>query len=191
MGSFNSTNDFNCELVRVHNPDMPCRDQLSGSSGKKSVAAFLVTTKYVHKGHQLTWFNADVGAAMKEGAAQDVSDPKSDPKSGCHSAVVEEAHSGSDTDIIPNGINVLAQLPEREDWTRAIVEQRRGSLYDVYSVSMKKTQSISRRNIRTLDWDYWKKEMKSWTYADFKDALAQWNVQVGAKVYPQMGIHRI
>jgi serine/threonine protein kinase len=187
MGSFNSTNDFNCELVRVHNPDMPCRDQLSGSSGKKSVAAFLVTTKYVHKGHQLTWFNADVGAAMKEGAAQDVSDPKSDPKSGCHSAVVEEAHSGSDTDIIPNGINVLAQLPEREDWTRAIVEQRRGSLYDVYSVSMKKTQSISRRNIRTLDWDYWKKEMKSWTYADFKDALAQWNVQVGAKVYPQMG----
>jgi serine/threonine protein kinase len=181
MGSFNSTNDFNCELVRVHNPDMPCRNQLSGSSEKESVAAFLVTTKYVHKGQQLTWFNADVGAAMKEGAAQYVSE------SGCHSAVVEKAHSGSDTDIIPNGINVLARLPEGEDWTRAIVEQRRGFLYDVYSVSMKKTQSISRRDIRTLDWDYWRTEMQSWTYADFKDALAQWNAQVGATVYPNMG----
>ena len=29
--------------------------------------------------------------------------------------------------------------------------------------------------------------MQSWTYTDFKGAVAEWNVQVGAKVYPQMG----
>jgi hypothetical protein len=29
--------------------------------------------------------------------------------------------------------------------------------------------------------------MISWTYANFKDALAQWNTQVGAKNYPRMG----
>jgi serine/threonine protein kinase len=187
VGSFNSTNDFNCELVRSHRTDMPCRDQLSDTSEKENAAAFLVTTKNVHKGQQLTWFDVDVCAAMQEGAAQNVSDPKSNPKTECHGAVVEQAHSGSDTDIIPNGINVLVRLTEGENWTSAIVEQRRGSLYDVYSSLMKKTLTINRRNVRTLDWDYWKTEMQSWTYADFKDAVAKWNVQVGAKVYPQMG----
>jgi len=187
IGSLNSDHDFNCELVRVNNPYMPFRDQLSGTIEKKSVSAFLVTTKYVHKGQQLTWFNVDVGAAMQERVAQNVNDTKTKPKFGCHGAAVEQAHSGSDTDTIPNGTDVLARITESTNWTRAIVEQRRGSFYDVYSVSMKTKLPINRRNIRSLDWDYWKTEMQSWTYADFKDAVAQWNVQVGAKVYPHMG----
>jgi hypothetical protein len=124
---------------------------------------------------------------MQERVAQNVNDTKTKPKFGCHGAAVEQAHSGSDTDTIPNGTDVLARITESTNWTRAIVEQRRGSFYDVYSVSMKTKLPINRRNIRSLDWDYWKTEMQSWTYADFKDAVAQWNVQVGAKVYPHMG----
>ena len=91
-----------------------------------------------------------------------------------------------DRDVIP-GCNVLAQLEEGGNWTMAIVKQRTGLLYEVHSFSMAKMQWISRANIKILDWDYWEQEMKSWKYNNFKDALVQWNMQVGAKNYPDKG----
>jgi hypothetical protein len=178
VAGLKSSDDFNCEIVCVRNQDMTCKDTNGGPNEKCSVAAFLVTTKPVHKGQQLTWCERDVDAAVDKDffSSLHAADPK--PKG----AAEDEAR-----DVIPIGRNVLAQLKEGGNWTLAIVMKSTESFCLVHIFSMAKTQSISRRHIKILDWNYWKEQMELWTYANFKDALAQWNTQVGAKSYRGMG----
>jgi serine/threonine protein kinase len=188
LGESNSTNDFNCELVWV-------RDQSSGQKETESFAAFLVTTKYVHKGQQLTWYNEYIGASVEKEELigfhaikqTQKEESKNEANGNNGDGATEQDSDGSDINAIPVGNNVLIRLEEGTNWTLAIMEQRRDSLYEVYSISLNKKQLLSRKNIKSLHWNYWKKEFKSWTYAKFKDALALWNMQVGATVYPDMG----
>jgi hypothetical protein len=157
LAELNSTDDFNSEIVCVRNQDTTSTVQIDGKKKKR-----------LKKG------------LGKENVSAFLVTTK-------HVLKGQKLTWYEASDLIPIDCNVLTQLEEGGNWTRAIVRHHRGTLYDVYSFSMAKMQSIPRRSIKILDWKYWQEEMKSWTYATFKDALAQWNTQVGAKNFPKMG----
>jgi serine/threonine protein kinase len=179
-GNSDQTNNYNCELMWVHKQDMPSRDHRRKATEKQRFSAFLVTKKRVQKGQRFTWYNEDVGEADSDEVC--VGDSYSD----CDVAT-GSVPSGLEHDSIAVGTKVHILLEEGADWTQAIVITRKKSKYEVYSLSNRKTQWINIRDIKNLDWQYWRTEMQKWTYAEFKNALALWNWLVGAKDYGDMG----
>ena len=69
------------------------------------------------------------------------------------------------------GNSVLARLEQNAEWRRAILTGCKGENYDVYFVKTGETRCVTVQNVKTLDWQYWKQEMQSWTCEDFKKSL--------------------
>jgi serine/threonine protein kinase len=202
VGHLNSTRDFNCQLLWVPNPDTRCIRY--SATQNESVSAFLVTTTNVEKGQQLTWFSGEDGEITDVSlqATEKTQNQQALNIAGNETEIQEQVKSNSeqsqkkmsdlddrclDAEMIAVGKNVLARLERGGNWILAIVETRSQSNYVVHAFSMNKTLTIHRNDIKIVDWVYWKKEFRSWSYANFKDALVQWNKQVGAKSYPEIG----
>jgi hypothetical protein len=72
------------------------------------------------------------------------------------------------------GDNVHARLNASGQWTMATVTDLDDTGYTVSFDDRDGLQHLDAENIKTLDWKHWKNEMKTWTYSDFKDAVASW-----------------
>ena len=78
------------------------------------------------------------------------------------------------------GDNVHARLNASSPWTLATVTDLDDTGYTVSFHEGAGSHHLNEEDIKTLDWKHWKNEMKTWTYQDFKDAVASWKIDVSA-----------
>jgi serine/threonine protein kinase len=78
------------------------------------------------------------------------------------------------SESISPGKSVLARHSAESPWTQAYVLSCRGTQYMVQffeAGAQREEHQVSKENVKHFDWNYWKQEMKSWNYNDFKEQL--------------------
>ena len=78
------------------------------------------------------------------------------------------------------GDNVQARLKEGGIWTLATVQTINETGYTVSFHEGAGSHELGECNVKPIDWKYWKRVMKTWTYNDFKAAVVSWKKDVAA-----------
>ena len=109
--------------------------------------------------------------------------PSGDPRP-VHVWLVQDQTSAPEPKMphssILTGDNVRARLKKCSNWTLATVQTLNETGYTVSFHGGAGSHDLDKDNVQPIDWKHWKREMKTWTYSDFKNAVVSWNTDVAA-----------
>ena len=149
--------EYNCELLFIGSSPITAQN----SQGEDTKVGFVVTTRQVQQGEKLKWLQEpDIIQSIMFSMQGDVGS----------SPVTTDVSSES----ISPGESVLARHSAESPWTQAYVLGCRGTQYMVEffeAGAQHGEHQVSKENVKHFDWNYWKPEMKSWNYNDFKEQL--------------------
>ena len=98
---------------------------------------------------------------------------------GVETIEVQTSHVSSES--IVAGDSVLARSSAASQWKSAFVLSCSGPQYTIQfygAGTQNERHQVSKENVKHFDWNYWNNEMKSWSYNDFREALAQTGTDV-------------